>query len=163
MFKLLVLWIKLQWQDFFTGEEDRALVLIRNGNTFSLETGYRKKRLEQGDEYHYGKRILIVEKGHPVESFLGRRLLGLRAGELVASPFQGCGKQQDETFISQFVQGSVMTKLVTSFAGGGIPIKLIVIAGAVLVIGFMAYKYFVGGGEELPVPLPSPTPDGWVK
>jgi len=164
MFQFIVLWIKAQLQDLvYWNQDDKCIVIVRYGTRVRLTIGRRIKTLEQGIEYRYGKNLLIVPVGEEWTYFGGRRVLGVAAGELVSCPFKGTGKLQDETWISEFCQGSAMTRLYGSYAGSVFNWKWILLIGGIGLALFVGYQAFFGGGlgflggGGVPTPTPLPT------
>jgi hypothetical protein len=146
--------------------------MLRQGHYYDHRLMVRKCITKDGDVYSYGKHIVLVKKDHPFESWEDERFLGEVDGELIATPFVGTGVAMDDSLVSSFMQGNATVQLSNSMEAParGVnnlgALKWVALVVAVVVIGFVIYKYILHG--HIPgitpavVPTPTPTPSGPV-
>lgn len=155
---------RVWWWQLWLSSESMAILIIRDGGQFRFQLAKFVKGIETADEYHYEDMVLFVPKKQSWETLQGERLLGVVGNEVVSTPFSGSGVEVSGSLISKLVKGSVFDNQLEAVSGVGgfkLSLKWILVGVAVLAIGYVVWKYVLGGhlpggsggGVE---PLPTP-------
>lgn len=142
-----------------------VVVIFRSGNEYWWDLAKWQKTLAEAEVYFCKDEVIFVPKHLEYAIWRGERLIGMVAGEMVACPFKGSGKQLDDAMISRLAQGSSLHEMMSSYEGVGtkLPVKWILVGVVVLVILFVVWKFVLHGqipglGGNSTVVTPTPTP-----
>jgi hypothetical protein len=178
--------LRLGWWKLRHSARDRALIMIRQGVYYDLEMAHTIFRAKQGAMYAFGdsgiayaldeiiKKDVKARKRDSFEVYEDERLLFMVDGEVVTCPVEGTGMPMEDTELSDFNRGDAVHQAMQSiqgpahgFAGNW---KLFLAIGAIVIIGFVIYKFVLHGHipgtgvapTPTPTPIPTPTPPSFV-
>jgi hypothetical protein len=176
--------LELGWWRFRNFANERAIIMLRQGVYFDFRLAHRVYVSDLGEIFEYGQSVAYVfnerktdrneineaaeirwkyEPKH-FEVFDDDRILFVVDGEVVTCPVVGTGVPMPATLLSEFNRGNFADQALQSIKGAsrgfGLSWKLIAGIAAIALIGYLIWKYVLGGAipGQTVVPTPSPTP-----